>query len=177
MTVELWASNFGPATKGKIEVHALDICTGWKGKVQSYDVTLEENRSTEVWKGECPAPPKEEAYDKYAPSGSVVLHAILRTENETVSRISNWPEPYKLLELPDPGLKVKVEGEDVTVSCEKPCKGVWLDVEGDNDGLEWSDNGVSHSQHLAGVTRHECADFFDSLTSSLAMSNGSESRA
>ena len=105
---------------------------------------LAENRSTEIWKGECPAPKAEEAYDRYAPSGSVVLHAILMNEaGEILARTSNWPEPYKLLQLPDPRLKVKVDGEVVEVSVERPCKGLWLDVEGNNDRLEWSDNGVS----------------------------------
>lgn len=146
MTLELWASNFGSTRKVKIEVYAMDLNTTWKSSPKTYEVELAENRSMEVWKGECPAPTEDEAYDRFAPSGSVVIHARLHTEDGMIAaRTSNWPEPYKFLQLPDPKLQVIVgtQGEEVTISGENPCKGVWLDVEGDNDGVEWSDNGVS----------------------------------
>ena len=145
VTVDVWGSNFGGDVSATLHISAVDLNTPWKVDFPSRKVQLSENRSTELWRGECPSPKVEEAFDKHAPSGSVVIHAKLVGEDgKLLSCISNWPEPYRQLELSDPGLKVVVDtGGEVRVWSEKPVKGLWLSVEGEDDGLEWGDNGVS----------------------------------
>lgn len=144
--VEIWASNFESETSATLAVRAMDLHTGWNSTIESHKlVTLGENRSTELWTGVCPEPtdPKD-VFDRSAPSGSVVIHATLEVGGEVVARMSNWPEPYKLIEPIDPGLSIKVEaGDRVVVKAEKPVKGLWMDVEGDAQGVVWGDNAVS----------------------------------
>lgn len=77
----------------------------------------------------------------------MVIHATVEVGGEVVARMSNWPEPYKLIEPIDPGLSVKVDeaGDRVVVRAEKPVKGLWMDVVGDDEGVVWGDNAVSKS--------------------------------
>jgi beta-mannosidase len=75
----------------------------------------------------------------------VVQARLLDTENNdtVLARYSNWPEPWKYLIFPEPKLSIKVNGDEVTLSCEKPIKGVILDLE-DRTGEEvkWSDQAI-----------------------------------
>ena len=72
-----------------------------------------------------------------------------------LARYADWPQPFRLLELPDPQLAVSVaidENEDVarvSVSVERPAKGVFLTVDetdtgalGRKEGVRWSDNAL-----------------------------------
>jgi beta-mannosidase len=50
-----------------------------------------------------------------------------------------WREPYKNLDLPEPGLVITRGGPDIlTVSANRPAKGVWLSAPGPE--IDWSDN-------------------------------------
>lgn len=85
----------------------------------------------------------EEGYDKVAPSGTVVIHARLVGEDGTVvARFSDWPQPYKLLELSNPGLTIEQNKDEVRVKVDKPAKGVWFSVQGDDEGVEFGDNSL-----------------------------------
>jgi beta-mannosidase len=67
-----------------------------------------------------------------------ILAARLLAEGRVLARATLWPEPYKYLHLPDPGVSVEREGDDtLRVRCERPAKGVWLDA---GDGVAWGDN-------------------------------------
>ena len=125
-----------------LKISAYDIATDWRLDIPEQEVTLGENRSTELWSGTCPEPPLDRAFDKIAPSGTVVIHAILISKGEVVARYTDWPQPYKLLHLPDPKLKVEVRDGKVTMNVEKPVKGVWLSVDGDDEGIEFGDNSL-----------------------------------
>jgi beta-mannosidase len=75
---------------------------------------------------------------------TVIVHALLRNPSsaEVIARATNWPEPLKHLDPVDPGLQLTVAGEeDVTISVQKPVKGLVLDVEGD-ERVKWSDNAI-----------------------------------
>jgi len=86
-------------------------------------------------------------------SATVVASARL-LEPETgrvLARFSDWPEPYRFLQPPDPGLKVAVGevGEDGTItlslSVELPAKCVVLSVNVDSTteaNPKWSDNAL-----------------------------------
>ncbi|WRT69910.1 uncharacterized protein IL334_006901 [Kwoniella shivajii] len=102
---------------------------------------LPANASTEIWTGKVPGQ-LVRSNDAQVPK-PIVVHARLNLSSEsniTVARFSSWPEPYKYLTVPDPGLKVKVQDDNVTLSCEKPLKGLVLDVDGDD--CEWSDQAL-----------------------------------
>jgi beta-mannosidase len=126
-----------------LKISAYDIATDWRMDLPDQQITLGENRSTELWSGKCPEPPLDQAYDQVAPSGTVVIHAkLVGEDDEIVARFSDWPQPYKLLDLPDPGLQLDIGEGEIRVSVEKPVKGVWLSVEGDDEGVEFGDNSL-----------------------------------
>lgn len=66
-----------------------------------------------------------------------VVAARLVVAGNTVSRATLWPEPFKYLALPDPGLEMSREGDMVRLRVARPAKGVWLSGP---DGVAWSDN-------------------------------------
>jgi len=127
-----------------LKISAYDIATDWRIDLPPQGVILGENRSTELWSGPCPEPPLDKAFDKVVPSGTVVVHTTLMANGVVIARYTDWPQPYKLLDLPDPKIKVEVEvGNGVMrLNVEKPLKGVWLSVEGDGEGVEFGDNSL-----------------------------------
>ncbi len=129
-----------------LQVSAVDLNSDWRIDMPENEVVLSENASSELWSGPCLQPSKEKASDQAAPSGTVVLLAkLVDQQGRVLARFSDWPQPYKLLDLPDPGIKVEVGDGEVVVSAAKPAKGVWLSVEGDDEGVEFDDNSVSPS--------------------------------
>jgi beta-mannosidase len=142
VTLSIWASNFKHQSTYTLKVSAYDIATDWRLDLPEQEVVLAENRSTELWSGICPEPPLDQASDKVAPSGTVVIHAMLLEDGEVTARYTDWPQPYKLLDLPDPKLKVEVRNGEIRLNVEKPVKGVWLSVEGDDEGIEFGDNSL-----------------------------------
>lgn len=75
----------------------------------------------------------------FAATGTQVLGARLLVNGVTVSRAALWPEPFKYLTLPDPGLQVVQEQATLRLCVARPAKGVWLAA---GDGVAWSDNMV-----------------------------------
>jgi len=144
VTLSIWGSNSNHVDrKFTLKVSAYDIATNWRVDLPEQQITLGENRSTELWSGKCPEPPLDQAYDKVAPSGTVVVHAKLLGENgEVVARFSDWPQPYKLLDLPNPNLKLDIGEGEIRVNVERPAKGVSLSVEGSDEGVEFGDNSL-----------------------------------
>jgi beta-mannosidase len=143
VTLSIWAcSSHHQDEEYTLKVSAYDIATGWRVDLEDLKVTLGENRSTELWSGSCPEPPTEGAYDKLAPSGTVVVQARLTRDGKVVARYSDWPQPYKLLDLPNPGLSITSSQSEVRIKVDKPAKGVWLSVEGDDEGVEFGDNSL-----------------------------------
>jgi beta-mannosidase len=144
VTLSIWACNSRHTESTyTLKISAYDIATNWQHSLLDQQVTLGENRSTELWSGACPEPPREKSYDQLAPSGTVVIHATLvASSGEVVARFSDWPQPYKFLEFPDPGLELKVGNDEITISVGKPVKGLWISVQGDDAGVEFGDNSL-----------------------------------
>lgn len=147
VTLSIWACNARhQEAEYTLQISAYDLATDWRAELPSKSVRLGENRSTELFSGDCPQPPRDKAYDQLAPSGTVVVQARLVDGcGAVVARFSDWPQPYKLLDLPDPGLDLKVGKESeghVEISVKKPAKGVWLSVMGDDEGVEFDDNSL-----------------------------------
>jgi beta-mannosidase len=145
VTLAIWGCNSEHVDSSyTLKISAYDIATDWRFEFPPQEVTLGENRSTELWSGQCPQPPLDQAYDKTAPSGTVVIHAILISDGQVIARYTDWPQPYKLLDLPNPNLQVNVNLADgeIKLNVDKPVKGIWISVEGDDEGLEFSDNSL-----------------------------------
>nr|BBH90387.1 beta-mannosidase [Thermosporothrix sp. COM3] len=89
-------------------------------------VTLLPNQATELMESE------QEL------NGSCVIAVRLLVQGEVLARASLWPEPFKYLTLPDPGVTVeRLDEQTVRVQAQRPAKGVYLTA---NDGVKWSDN-------------------------------------
>ena len=112
-----------------------------KGEVdrRSFKVNLAANSSTEIWKGDVPGQPVRTS-DGQIPKPIVVQARLLDSGGSVIARYSNWPEPWKYLLFPDPKLDIQVDGDEVTLKCEKPIKGIVLDVEGEE--CQWSDQAI-----------------------------------
>ena len=104
---------------------------------RTFKVELAPNSSTEIYKGSVPGQ-LVRANEATLPTPIVVHTTVIDEDGSILSRYSNWPEPYKWYDFPDPTLKISVKGEQVTLTCEKPVKGLILDIEGDGD-VQWSD--------------------------------------
>ncbi|KAL7420732.1 hypothetical protein Q5752_004683 [Cryptotrichosporon argae] len=154
--VEVWACN---STLQSMDVRVFISAFHLDGRLldrRYVDATLAPNASTEVGGGEVPGQIKRTseshvllpiivhaqlyARDSHAPATAADKRAN-GSGSGVLARFSSWPEPYKYLDLPDPGLAVDVDGERVRLACTKPAKAVVLDSDGDED-IDWSDQAI-----------------------------------
>jgi beta-mannosidase len=74
----------------------------------------------------------------YAGESMLVAGVQLVVGGDIVARATLWPEPFKYLTLPDPGLEVtRLDESRLRVQARRPAKGVWLEA---GPGVCWSDN-------------------------------------
>jgi beta-mannosidase len=101
---------------------------------------------------QCEIPPNSsiELFDITAPemlveksSQAVVFSArLLNLSNRTevVARCTNWPQPYRYLDMPKPNLAIRVEKDSIVVATKNvPVKGLWLYLK-ETDSIKFSDN-------------------------------------
>jgi beta-mannosidase len=139
---------------------AVDLKTGWKKEFPPINHKLQPNSSTDLaLQFPCPHPPIEEASDRVAPSCTVVVQAKLVAKDDptnVLSRMSDWPQPYKFWTPPKPHLQATVDGEKITITADTPVKGVVFSVAEDLETVFWSDNGVRKAH---GITYTWSADW------------------
>ncbi|KAG6917171.1 hypothetical protein DXG01_003607 [Tephrocybe rancida] len=147
-TIEVWGTSAALESRPlKLELAYHDLNSSWTA-TETHDVELLPNQSTELLKIRCPGPPQEGVTPPsgdpiWTSSYSVVVNArLIDADGRIVSRFADWPQPYRLLELPEPKLSVEVSGEQVTLSTQRPVKGLWLSVEGEGTEVSWSDNAL-----------------------------------
>ncbi|KAJ7210634.1 glycoside hydrolase family 2 protein [Mycena haematopus] len=152
-TLEIWGTNASLVPRAAtLELHCVDLNSTWT-HTETHAVTLQPNQATELLVIPCPGPPR----DTPSPTGDVeftTTHAVvvgarlLDTESgAVVARFANWPEPLRFVEpalLRGPKLTVAVDDTTgkVTVSAERPVKGLWLSAIGDGADVKWSDNAL-----------------------------------
>jgi beta-mannosidase len=112
-------------------------------------LTLAPNQTTEIMSIPCPHPSRSASEatgqdTRVTSSHSVIISArVVDTQTgQVLSRYVDWPQPYRLLEFPDPGLSVDVQGERLTVTVQRPVKGLVLSADGDGPEVRWSNNGL-----------------------------------
>jgi beta-mannosidase len=77
------------------------------------------------------------------PSYSVVVAAIMRdAKGKLLSQHVDWPQPFKFIEPYDPGLHLSLDGDELTITCKRPLKGLVLSVMGAVDEVVWGDNCI-----------------------------------
>ena len=79
------------------------------------------------------------------PSFSIIVQArLVDLDGTVIARYSDWPQPFRHCEFPDPALSLTVaperDGERITISVERPVKGLCISVPGDRPEVKWSDN-------------------------------------
>lgn len=136
--IEIWGSNLTlQDLTVDCVVKAWDVETGKEtySETISTDLSLPENRSTEIIAMEVPGSKEDQA--------KTVVAAYLLQEGKQIARYVNWPEPLKYLHLQKPAQLEAVLSEDgraVQISAEVPVKGVV--VESDDDEIKFEDNLV-----------------------------------
>lgn len=63
-------------------------------------------------------------------------------KSEVIARCTNWPQPYRYLNIPQPSVDIRIENDQVFVKTnDVPVKGLWLYVE-DVDNVTFDDNCI-----------------------------------
>jgi beta-mannosidase len=133
-----WATNvtLKPVTHCLV-LKAFELSTGKEVFSRTENRELAANITTELFDIELPKPS--------AAGEPVIISTCLKTlpgdgaEEIVVARCTNWPQPYRYLEMPRPKLNVYVDGDKVLVKANVPVKGFALYVE-DVDGVSFEDN-------------------------------------
>ncbi|KAF7355273.1 Beta-mannosidase B [Mycena sanguinolenta] len=139
--LEIWGTNSTLVDhKVTVEVTSFDLQSDcWRDK-WSKEVVLKANSSTEVHKGTLPGQPIRTKTSQ-VPKMIIVSARLIAESGEVLARYSNWPEPFKFINFPpDTAVKATVDGESVTLSANRPVKGIVLDVEGPE--VQWSDQAI-----------------------------------
>jgi beta-mannosidase len=142
--LEIWGTNSTLSEKKvMLEVTSFDLESDWRER-WSKEVALSPNSSTEIYKGSLPGQPTRTS-ESELPKVIIVSARLLNECGAVLARYSNWPEPFKFIKFPpvkDIGLKVTVGSDrgSVTLSAQKPVKGLILDVDGDY--AKWNDQAI-----------------------------------
>ncbi|KAJ7904470.1 glycoside hydrolase family 2 protein [Mycena olivaceomarginata] len=139
--LEVWGTNGTLVDKqATIEVTSFDLHSDcWRDK-WSKEIVLKANSSTEIHKGAIAGQPIR-TKNSQIPKTIIVSAKLVDENGEVLARYSNWPEPFKFINFPaDTEVKATVDGESITLSTNRPVKGVVLDVAGPD--VKWSDQGI-----------------------------------
>ncbi|KAI0772055.1 glycoside hydrolase family 2 protein [Trametes elegans] len=138
----VWGTNAAlEPRRATLEITAFDLHSDWRER-SVRAVVLAPNAATELWEGALPGKPVRTKRSE-VPRDIVVSVRLLDADGSVLARHSNWPEPYKYIKFPaDAALQIAVgaDGERVTLSTNRPLKGVVLDVDGAD--AHWSDQAI-----------------------------------
>ncbi|GAA3997610.1 glycoside hydrolase family 2 TIM barrel-domain containing protein [Deinococcus rubellus] len=114
---QVWAVNGTTESQTlTLELRALTL-GGQELSAESHEVTLAANAVTELG-----------TFGVRQDAASPLIAATLRRGETVVAQEIRWPEPFKYLTFPDPGLKVEVlSPTSLSVSVQRPAKGIWLE--------------------------------------------------
>ncbi|KAF2484262.1 putative beta-mannosidase [Neohortaea acidophila] len=131
-TYQCWVSSSRLVdVEATVELRFISIQTGKeiKERITKKQVTIAANHSTEICEGVIDHEHEEPH----------VLAARIWIGDEVVARDVDWPQPLKYLDFCDRGVKVKRKGNEVTVTAEKPTKGLVFE---EREGLLISDSAI-----------------------------------
>ncbi|EED80557.1 hypothetical protein POSPLDRAFT_128099 [Postia placenta Mad-698-R] len=149
-TIEVWGTNrsLGPRNSTLV-LKCVDLLSDWTHE-DVYEVVLLPNQSTELLSIPCPCPPPSQSSDapSVTSSFSVVVAAQLidpqLSADKVIARYADWPQPYRHVDVPNPGLRIKIDDELIAIDVEKPVKGLFFstDDETGENNVRWSDNAL-----------------------------------
>ncbi|KAF9052310.1 glycoside hydrolase [Hymenopellis radicata] len=149
-TLDIWATNSSLSSRTVVlQLDYFDLTSTWT-KQESHKFDLLPNQTTELLSMPCAGPSREispppNGNPAFTTTYSVVVGAKLLdgASGEVLARYADWPQPYKNLPLPDPGLNVTVDraAGKVEVEVKKPAKCVFFTTDGEVDP-KWSDNAL-----------------------------------
>jgi beta-mannosidase len=124
--------------RGVFVVQAFELYTGLEIYSSTEVIELEPNATTEVFDIELPGPTtrKEEP---------VIMATSLRLDADdsrlgVIARCTNWPQPYRYLDMPTPDLTIRIKQDKILVKTNNvPVKGLAFYVE-DIDSVDFEDN-------------------------------------
>ncbi|KAJ3841495.1 glycoside hydrolase [Lentinula raphanica] len=154
-TLDIWAVNGSLSPRSvTLELFSVDLCSTWSHK-ETHAIEMPPNQAVELLSIPCPGPPKTDrlsptGYPDWTTTSSVVVGARLLDPDrgDVLARFADWPQPYRFVDIVDPGLRIDVEtGQDlntsvVSLEVAKPAKCVVLGVVGDGEDVTWSDNAL-----------------------------------
>jgi len=160
-TIEIWGTNSSlQERRMTLDVQYYDLSSLWRSE-ESHTVTLLSNQTTELISKECPHRARS-GDDLVTPASSVIIHARLidLTSGVTVARYSDWPQPFRYIDFPDPQLRIKRFSSEsssdrkIVVIVDKPAKCVMLSTRETGalgeygkdgtwgDSVKWDDNAL-----------------------------------
>ncbi|KAJ3932534.1 MAG: glycoside hydrolase [Lentinula lateritia] len=153
--IDIWAVNGSLSPRSAtLELYFVDLCSSWNHK-ETHAIVMPPNQAIELLSITCPEPPKRNdapptGYAEWTTSSSVVIGArLLDPENGGVlARFSDWPQPYRFVDIVDPGLRINVQNSKdtkmstISLQVKMPAKCVVLSVAGDDEDPKWSDNAL-----------------------------------
>jgi len=123
----IWAVNGQrEAVAARLELNAWTL-SGQPAGAESREVSLPANRASEL------------GVFAVSRSEPLVLGARLWLNDQVAARDALWPEPFKQLHLPHPGVDLARNGDVLRLRAACPAKGVWLEAGGP---VTWSDNFI-----------------------------------
>jgi len=144
--IEIWGTNSQLKKKfAMLCIRCFDLSTGKCVYEDTKPVALAPNASTELWAEKLPGQPQRTKLSEVPKPIVVSLHLIDMANETVIARYSNWPEPFKYIHFPsveETGLKITPVEGGVQLECKRPIKGIVLDVVGDGEEVQWSDQAI-----------------------------------
>jgi beta-mannosidase len=140
--LEIWSSNLTlKDRKVTLELSFFDLLSDWMYK-EKHEFQLAQNQTTELSKIRCPCPNPTDQPTTVSYSVVAAARLLDPRTGEVIARYADWPQPFRYVDFPNPGLKVSINGETITVEASKPVKGLVFSTDGDGEEVKWSDNAL-----------------------------------
>ncbi|KZS93857.1 glycoside hydrolase [Sistotremastrum niveocremeum HHB9708] len=142
-TLEIWGTNSTLHSRTAIlELQFIDLESAWKHQ-ETHSVTLLPNQSTEFITMTCPS--REPDSDTTITKSATVVVCARLVDPKThgvIARYSDWPQPYRYVDFPDPQWIINFDGDALTVKAAHPVKGLVFSVRSEGNEVRFSDNAL-----------------------------------
>lgn len=118
-SIDTWAANnTTEEINATLKVDLYDLVADTKESLPDISVAIAANGCTEI-------------ISHRVISKNLVVHCQIVSGSSILSSSSDWPQPLKYLQFPNRKLVTTIVGDNITLSTNKPIKGVEIQVEGD----------------------------------------------
>lgn len=139
-TVEGWATNLTlSCVRLVLSLQVFELSTGKEVLSKEEPCELPANSSVELFVTELSNLEKTSKSNEPLIVSARLLDPC--DKSKVVARRTNWPQPYRYLDMPRPVLQIKVINDAIYVKANVPVKGLWLYVD-KVDSVKFDDNGL-----------------------------------